>query len=98
VVHGIARKSEGGAIRIAIEATETDLLFSIADDGVGFEPVPARPVIHQGHSIGLSNIRARLAALYGSGCSPEIESAPGVGATVTFRIPAGGGNIRVTEG
>jgi signal transduction histidine kinase len=66
-------------VRLGEEAG--DLLFSVADDGRGFD-VPATP-----RGSGLQNMADRVDAVGGT---LDIESSPGRGTVVTGRIPVGG--------
>ena len=58
------------------------LLFSVKDDGCGFDPGRV-PSVESGH-FGLQGIRERIESLEGS---VEIDSAPGSGTKVTVSIP-----------
>ena len=77
VRHGQAR-----LIRVALRAEERLLLFSVADDGCGFDPARCAGV-REGH-FGLSGMRERVARLGGT---LTIESAPGKGAYAKVQIP-----------
>ena len=85
-----ARHAPGSAVRISLAEDGGQVVFSIADDGPGFDPA-AGPRAAAGS--GLQNMRDRLAALGGS-C--QVDSSPGRGTTVAGRIgftaaPAGNG-------
>ena len=58
------------------------LLFSVADDGCGFDPA-TRPGMEQGH-FGLEGVMERVKALDGTA---DIASAPGRGTRVSIDIP-----------
>lgn len=68
------------AIRITMTAEDTDLVVTIGDDGAGFD------VARHADSRGLLNMADRASALGGE---LSIESAAGVGTTVTVRLPDG---------
>jgi sensor histidine kinase YesM len=90
VIHGVARKSEGGSVRITVEEADGDLRLRVEDDGVGIEPVRLSEILQRGRAnsaIGLRNIDARLRALYGDGHRLVIESDLGRGTQVEIRIP-----------
>ena len=74
--HGQARH-----IRIAGALDRDRLLFSVRDDGCGFDPTYA-PGIAEGH-LGLQGIRERFAPLGGT---LRIRSAPGKGTKVTISV------------
>jgi signal transduction histidine kinase len=56
--------------------------LTVRDDGPG---LPA--AFEAGAGVGLSNTRARLAALYGSGATLEVVNAEGGGAIASVRLP-----------
>ena len=75
--HGHAR-----TVKIAGSRENGQLLFSVRDDGCGFDP-SAVPGIGQGH-FGLQGVRERMRHLKGS---VDIESASGAGTYVSARFP-----------
>ena len=70
------------SLKIAGTIDDGKLLFSVRDNGCGFDPDLA-PGISQGH-FGLQGITERLERLNGE---MRIESAPGKGAKVTVSLP-----------
>ncbi|MFI5232901.1 MAG: sensor histidine kinase [Gemmatimonadales bacterium] len=78
--HGIARRPGVGIVEIAARRENGALLVSVTDDGPG-------PPDSLSSGIGLSNTRARLEQLYGSGAALVLESADGIGARAIVRIP-----------
>jgi signal transduction histidine kinase len=70
----------GGAHRLAVSMNRWDghVELAVRDNGTGFDPFAA----HSGS--GLRHIRDRVVELGGT---VDIESAPGVGAAVTVRVP-----------
>ncbi len=83
--HGLGPKGGGGTVRVSARRHDHGTEISVSDDGVGFTPgAPAR-----GNGIGLDNVNQRLTKLFGVASALHIESAPGRGATVMFRVPAG---------
>jgi LytS/YehU family sensor histidine kinase len=81
IKHGIGPLAEGGAIRVAAEREGEALVLSVADNGRGFAAA-------SGTGVGLANIRARLAALYGAKASLRLEANSPRGVVATVRIPA----------
>jgi hypothetical protein len=59
VLHGVARRVEGGRIMLRARRRGEDLELQVCDSGPGFEQESRR------EGIGLSNTRARLEQLYG---------------------------------
>lgn len=83
VRHGLEPKLDGGCIAVSARRDGERLHIAVRDDGLGFADTP-------GSGIGVTNIRARLEALYGSG--GRLELAPGVGGGVsaTLTLPLRG--------
>jgi signal transduction histidine kinase len=75
-----ARHAPGSAVRVSLAEDDGQVVFSVTDDGPGFDPATA-----PGGS-GLRNMSDRLAALGGS-C--RVDSSPGRGTTVAGRIGTG---------
>ena len=67
IKHGIGPRPEGGTIEVRARAVGATLEVTVADTGVGFSA-------SGGSGIGLANIRARLATLYGATGSLTLES------------------------
>jgi signal transduction histidine kinase len=68
-----ARHAPGSAVRVTLAGSATEITFTVADGGPGFDPA----VVTAGS--GLQNMGDRLAALGGS-C--QVDSSPGRGTTV----------------
>ena len=82
--HGIALRSTGGRIGMAIWREEMQLRLRVRDNGPGLPPAwdPDRDL-----GIGLSNTRERLRQLYGGAQSFTIRSAPEGGVEVDIALP-----------
>ena len=83
--HGM--KSGGDAMELSIVAHRENgsLILQVCDTGCGLgEADPSRVF---GRGLGLSNIRDRLAHLYGDGQQFSISNRPSGGAEVTLRVP-----------
>ncbi len=96
VIHGISRQPAGGTIHIVINRVAHDLLIQLDDDGPGFDvarvlangAAPANPLPEvERPSIGLRNVDERLRMLYGEPYRLHIDSAPGKGTRIVFKIP-----------
>ncbi|WP_202976980.1 histidine kinase [Ornithinimicrobium flavum] len=94
VRHGLAGKEGVGSVTI----TATDLgdlaEISIEDDGVGSDPEAVRRALdgedeglRKTESLGLGNVDARLRQVYGDDHGLVVETAPGLGTKVSFRVP-----------
>jgi signal transduction histidine kinase len=73
-----AKYAEASSAVVRLDGEDGHLMFSVTDDGRGFDPTATPP------GSGLTNMRDRVEALGGS---VEVRSAPGAGTTVTGRIP-----------
>jgi two-component system, NarL family, sensor kinase len=76
------RHAGATTVDVTVDVGDTDVVVTVTDDGVGFDPAeqsPARP----GH-LGLQGGRA-LSEGVGGGW--EVDSAPGAGTRVRFRVP-----------
>jgi two-component sensor histidine kinase len=82
VRHGIERKKNGGRIQTKAERLGDRLWMQVRDNGNG-GTAPRT----DGHGIGLSNIRDRLAFFYPGEHQFEIETPSGGGYQVTIQIP-----------
>lgn len=82
--HGLEPKIEGGRVRIAARREGATLAVTIADDGLGFNDSGKA----SGSGIGLGNVRARLAALYGERGRLRVEAPSDGGVVATVVIPA----------
>ncbi|OBZ09897.1 ATP-binding protein [Bacillus sp. FJAT-26390] len=86
--HGIMRKSYGGTVTIAVQESESELVISVSDDGVGMSREKAAAVLagtaEGRRGVGLRNINQRLLTFYGKGL--HVLSREGEGTTVSFTI------------
>ena len=83
LVQNAARHGRAKTVNVAGGMENARLLFSVQDDGCGFDPDTA-PGVRQGH-FGLQGIRERINQFGGR---MEIESGPGKGTKVTISIKA----------
>jgi len=88
VKHGMA-KSGILHLRLAASVENGHLLVTVSDNGKGMSPDAMEPNgdSSSGHGIGLSNIRQRLRAIYGTSGLLKIESELGHGTTVQIELP-----------
>lgn len=82
VRHGLKTRAGGGTVTVGTRETADGWLVTVADDGVGFSSIT--PQQENRRSVGLENVRARLAAQCGG--TLHIESG-GHGTTATVFIP-----------
>jgi two-component system, LytTR family, sensor kinase len=100
VRHGLHPKPGVGHVTLGAQDVGAEALISVEDDGVGADPELIRQALTPGasrqHSIGLSNVDARLRQVFGDGYGLEVETAPGAGMKVTFRIPKYAAGVHAT--
>lgn len=90
VRHGLASKAGVGHITITAADLGSAAEISIEDDGVGGDPEVVRAVLageSSADSVGLGNVDARLRQAFGDQHGLVVETAPGAGTRVTFRVP-----------
>ena len=93
IIHGIAKRPDGGRVVITISQEEDELILQVRDDGAGITPERLAEVLNpdrtESTSIGLRNVDGRLRALYGEDHGLHIVS-EGSGTLVEIRIPTEG--------
>ena len=82
IKHGLEPKAEGGQLTVSAEIVHGKLAVTVADTGLGFGKAATA-----GTGIGLSNIRERLALLYGGKASLNVTETAGGGTSVTITVP-----------
>ena len=83
VKHGIAKRVQGGAIRISAFRSNGKLTLSVYNDG------PKLPADWDktGSGIGISNVRTRLRGLYGDGFELKMRNQEPGGVEISFSVP-----------
>lgn len=85
VRHGIARRPQGGRVRISARVTGAVLHLAVSDDGPGVR----RPLASSGNTgWGLVGARMRLVALCGSSARLRLLSREGAGTLAAISMPA----------
>jgi two-component system LytT family sensor kinase len=91
VRHGLEGSAEVVHVSIVAIDSGPDAAITIEDDGAGAAPEVIRATLEQGGSgggsLGLGNVDARLRQVYGDEFGLVVETAPGAGTKVTFRVP-----------
>ncbi|MGB3543755.1 sensor histidine kinase [Rubrivirga sp.] len=85
VRHGVLPREEGGAVRVEGRRVGTEsgrLLLRVEDDGRGLAEGTT-----MSDGVGLANVRARLAAMYGADASLTLHRADGGGFVVQIDLP-----------
>jgi two-component system, LytTR family, sensor kinase len=97
VHHGLESKEGVGHVSITASDLGSEAEIVVEDDGIGSDPDVVRAVlagIQEGDSVGLGNVDARLRQAYGDDHGLVVETAPGAGTKVTFRVPKFAPGIR----
>jgi signal transduction histidine kinase len=83
IQHGIAKRAQGGLIRIAAVRSNGMLTLSVYNDG------PQLPADwdESRSGIGISNARTRLQSLYGEACSLSLQNREPGGVEVSVSVP-----------
>ena len=96
ISHGLRNKRGEKNIHISARRTDTEILLSIADNGVGMQQemldrvrtIDPEQALSTGGSIGLLNIAARLKLLFGTQYGLEVDSCEQEGTVITLHIPS----------
>jgi len=83
VKHGIAKRAQGGAIRISASRSNGTLRLQVYNDGPQLPEGWETP----GSGIGIANVRTRLQSLYGSGFDFTIRNEAPHGVQVSLSVP-----------
>ena len=90
VRHGLAAKTTAGTLTLEARDVGAEAEIVIEDDGIGSDPERVRAALNddaEGDSIGLGNVDARLRQVFGDDYGLIVETAPGAGTRVSFRVP-----------
>ena len=91
IYHGINGLVDEGEITITIRPEGEDILFVVADNGVGMEPAQIEAMLRKERSdrtgIGIKNVNDRLKIYFGEKYGITIDSEPDEGTSVTIRMP-----------
>jgi two-component system LytT family sensor kinase len=90
VQHGLEGKTGPGRVTLGASDAGAEALIWVEDDGVGADPDQVRQVLSgqsEADSVGLANVDARLRQVFGDDHGLVVETAPGAGTKVSFRVP-----------
>jgi len=76
-----ARHSSATSVDVTLRASDGEIILTVRDNGVGFDPVDGNP---RSDCFGLTGMRERA---HHAGGTLAVVAAPGSGTTVTARIP-----------
>jgi two-component system LytT family sensor kinase len=88
VRHGL----DGGAGKVTLGAQDSgsEAYIWVEDDGCGSDPEAIRRILageSESDSVGMGNVDARLRQVFGDEYGLVVETAPGAGTKVSFRVP-----------
>lgn len=81
IKHGLEPKIDGGRLCISARTSADRILIEVSDTGMGLVGED------KSASVGLTNVRDRLKALYGDRASLTLENAPSGGVLATLDLP-----------
>ncbi|THF84151.1 hybrid sensor histidine kinase/response regulator [Cohnella fermenti] len=87
--HGVAKKVDGGTVKLTIERSGDRVRIEVEDNGIGMTADEVEKLLNgeePDDGVGFRNIKRRV--LHLSGQPPEVKSAPNVGTKVTLWLPA----------
>ena len=84
IKHGLNPLPEGGFVRLRAERRGAELYLEVADNGRGLAAA-------EGHGTGLSNVRSRLAILYGTRAALDVAPGEPRGFVAKVSLPLLGG-------
>jgi two-component system LytT family sensor kinase len=90
VRHGLQGKAGVGHVTLGAQDVGAEALIWVEDDGIGIDPELVRRVLAgeaEADSVGLGNVDARLRQVFGDSYGLVVETAPGAGTKVSFRVP-----------
>ena len=82
IQHGLEPKVEGGRVAVTARRDGDTLVLQVADTGVGTATASG-----SGKGFGLTQVRERLATLYGTAAALDFSAEDGQGASATARLP-----------
>lgn len=100
VRHGLQSGSGRGQVTITAADVGQNAEIVIEDNGVGSDPEVIRAVLageNATDSVGMGNVDARLRQAFGDQHGLVVETAPGAGTKVSFRVPKFAPGIRAGQ-
>lgn len=94
IKHGILPKEGPGSIIIGLSDQGNQVLITIYDDGLGMDQEKIDLLLShklKDAGIGVANVNKRMLTIYGHGL--EVESRPGHGTKVSFKLSKQGGTL-----
>ncbi|MGV7207720.1 sensor histidine kinase [Oxalobacteraceae bacterium A2-2] len=86
IAHGLEPKVEGGEVALTVGRQDSRLRIEVSDTGVGLDGAPVKSA-KPGGGVGLSNLRERLASLYGGAAQVQLLENQPSGMIVRLLLP-----------
>lgn len=99
VRHGLEAKSGAGRVTLGAQDAGSEAYIWVEDDGAGSDPEVIRRILageSESDSVGLGNVDARLRQVFGEDYGLVVETAPGAGTKVSFRVPKYAPGVRAS--
>jgi len=87
LLNNVVRHSHAKNVTVSVDKTEEDIIITVSDDGVGFDPEAISSKIDDKGGFGLFSIREQVESFSGQ---LKIESKPGHGSKFTIIMPLPG--------
>jgi signal transduction histidine kinase len=83
IKHGISKRARGGLVRVTAARSDNHLMLTVYNDGPALKSTPSAGST----GVGISNLRARLQLLYGSGFVLRLCDQPPEGVQAVVSVP-----------
>ena len=90
VRHGLEGRTGVGRVTLGAQDLGSEAFIWVEDDGIGSDPETIRRILageSASDSVGMGNVDARLRQVFGEEYGLVVETAPGAGTKVSFRVP-----------
>ena len=87
IIHGLEPKEEGGHVRLTVQHLTRKVVFTVSDDGIGYEESLTSGASREHPHVGIANIRKRIELYYGGKGNITIGGRKGGGTEVVLKIP-----------
>jgi signal transduction histidine kinase len=82
-LNNVVKHAQASEVSLSLQQTDTAVVLSVTDNGVGFDADPARKSIMGGYGMGTSTMRERADAI---GAQLTLDSVPGAGTRITVEL------------
>jgi two-component system LytT family sensor kinase len=99
VRHGLEGNTGTGHVMLGAQDAGSEAYIWVEDDGAGSDPEAIRRALSgksESDSIGMGNVDARLRQVFGEDYGLVVETAPGAGTKVSFRVPKFAPGVRAS--